>query len=73
MRDRTELRATALHLASFNGNDKLFDLLVEAGADIMTTTSSGVNSMHMASQGNQPYILDRLLYHYKAFDINVKD
>ena len=29
--------------------------------------------MHMASQGNQPYILDRLLYHYKAFDINVAD
>ena len=29
--------------------------------------------MHMAAQGNQPLIIDRLLNHYEAYDINVAD
>ena len=52
MRDRTELRASALLLAAFNGDINLIDFLVESGADIQVTTSQGVNALHMAAQGN---------------------
>ncbi len=52
LNDRTELHAVAIHLASFNGNLELMNLLIENGASLDVTTSTGVNSLHMAAQGN---------------------
>jgi ankyrin repeat protein len=52
MRDRTELRAAAIHLASFNGNVKLMKYLVENEADLSSGTSFGVSALHMAAQGD---------------------
>ena len=73
LRDRTELRATALHLAAFNGDVNMISFLVENGADLRVTTTAGVNSLHMAAQGNQPISLNMLLYHYECFDVNQAD
>ena len=52
MNDRSELRATAYLLASFNGDLALMRLLEENGADVEVATPSGVNALHMAAQGN---------------------
>jgi ankyrin repeat protein len=52
MRDRTELRAIAIHMAAFNGDVALIKYLVANGADIKLTTTQGVNALHMAAQGN---------------------
>ena len=49
MNDRTDLRASALLLASFNGDIELIKLLVENGADLKVATPSGVNALHMAA------------------------
>ena len=73
MRDRTELRASALHLAAFQGEIKMIRLLAEHGADMAVTTASGVNALHMASQGNSALGLNMLLYDYGGFDLNQTD
>ena len=52
MNDQTELHATALHLASFNGNLELMNILIDNGADLEIPTATGVNALHMAAQGN---------------------
>ena len=62
LRDRTDLRSAAIHLAAFNGNIPLIKLLLENGADLKVATPSGVNALHMAAQGNQPSSLNHLLY-----------
>ena len=49
MNDRTDLRASALLLASFNGDIELIKLLVDNGADLRVATPSGVNALHMAA------------------------
>ena len=49
MRDRTELRASALHLAAFSGDINTIRLLAESDADMTVTTASGVSALHMAS------------------------
>ena len=52
MRDRTELRAAAIHLASFNGNVKLVEYFLKNQADLSVSTSFGVSALHMAAQGD---------------------
>ena len=73
MNDRTELRATALHLAAFSGDTKLIELLVENGADLFVTTALGVTALHMAAQGNNPISLHMLLYSFEGFSVNQTD
>ena len=73
MYDRTELRATALHMAAFNGDLELIQLFHENGANMLVRTSSGVTALHMAAQGNQAGSLNALLYHYDGFDVNQTD
>lgn len=52
MRDRTELRASAIHLASFNGNILLLKYLLKHEADLTVCTAFGVSVLHMAAQGD---------------------
>ena len=62
----------ALLYSAFRGNLEIFNKLMENGADILTTNSSGLNALHLASQGNYPNIIIFLIEKYK-FDINSKD
>ena len=73
MNDRSELRATAYLLASFNGDLALMRLLEENGADVEVATPSGVNALHMAAQGNQPSSMNHLLANFDVFDLNCRD
>jgi hypothetical protein len=43
----------ALHYASFRGNIKIMEKLIELGSDINVTNKNGLNIMHIAAQGNQ--------------------
>ena len=52
MQDRTDLQATAAHLAAFSGNVELLELLWNYDANFMVVTTSGVSPLHMAAQGN---------------------
>ncbi len=45
---------TALHYASFRGNVKLCEKLIENFADINLINNNGLNVIHMAAQGDQP-------------------
>lgn len=45
---------TALHYASFRGNIKLCEKLIENFADINLINNNGLNVIHMAAQGDQP-------------------
>ena len=62
----------ALLYSAFRGNLEIFKKLMENGADISITNSSGLNSLHLAAQGNYPNIIIFLLEKYKL-DINSKD
>ena len=62
----------ALLYSAFRGNLEIFNKLMENGADISTTNSSGLNALHLASQGNYPNIIIFLIEKY-GFDINSKD
>jgi len=73
MRDRTDLRAAALHLASFSGDTKMIRLLLENGADMTVTTASGVSPLHMAAQGNTAIGMNMLLYDIGGYDLNSAD
>jgi ankyrin repeat protein len=48
---------TALHYASFKGNVKLCEKLIELNADYNVTNDNGLNLIHMAAQGDQPETL----------------
>ena len=62
----------ALLYSAFRGNLEIFTKLVESGADISITNSSGLNSLHLASQGNYPNIIVYLVEKYGIY-INSKD
>ena len=62
----------ALLYSAFRGNSEIFNKLMEDGADISTTNSSGLNALHLTSQGNFPNIIIFLIEKY-GFDINSKD
>ena len=62
----------ALLYAAFRGNLEIFNYLMESGADISITNSSGLNALHLASQGNFPNIIVFLIEKY-GMDINCKD
>ena len=62
----------ALLYSAFRGNLEIFNKLMENGADISTTNSSGLNALHLAAQGNFPNIIIFLIEKYE-FDINSRD
>ena len=62
----------ALLYSAFRGNLEIFNKLMENGADISITNSSGLNALHLAAQGNFPNIIIFLIEKY-GFDINSKD
>lgn len=62
----------ALLYSAFRGNLQIFNKLMENGADISSTNSSGLNVLHLAAQGNFPNIIIFLVEKY-GFDINSKD
>ena len=63
----------ALLYSAFRGNLQIFIKLMDNGADInSTTSSSGLNVLHLASQGNYPNIIVYLIEKYKM-DINFQD
>ena len=62
----------ALLYSAFRGNLEIFNKLMENGADISITNSSGLNVLHLAAQGNYPNIIIFAIEKYK-FDINSKD
>ena len=43
---------TALHYASFVGNSKLIDLLINHGADIFCLTQNRMSMLHLAAIGD---------------------
>lgn len=47
----------ALHYASFRGNIRIVEKLIENGADITLKNNNGLTVMHMAAQGERPNIL----------------
>ena len=51
----------------------MIKFLFENGADFKCKTTTGVNTLHMAAQGNQPKVINALLYEYECFDINCVD
>jgi len=57
---------TALHYASFIGNIKIIQLLLDNNAEIDIKTKRGLNIMHYSAQGNRP---NSLMYFY----IKLKD
>ena len=62
----------ALLYSAFRGNLEIFNKLMENGADISASNSSGLNALHLAAQGNFPNIIIFLIQKYN-FDINSKD
>lgn len=50
---KTTDNKTPLHYASFRGNIEIIKLLISNYADASAKTSSGLNMMHFACQGNQ--------------------
>ena len=62
----------ALLYSAFRGNLEIFNKLMEIGADISLTNSSGLNVLHLASQGNYPNIIVFLIEKYFV-DINSRD
>ena len=63
----------ALLYSAFRGNLQVFMKLMENGADVnSTTSSSGLNALHLASQGNYPNIIIYLIDKY-GININSQD
>lgn len=56
---------TALHYASFRGNIKLIEKLIEIGGDYKAVNNNGLNVIHMAAQGDQPSSLVLFKEKYK--------
>ncbi len=56
---------TALHYASYRGNVKLCENLIENFADINLFNDNGLNVIHMAAQGDQPATLVLFKEKYK--------
>ncbi|KAL4461578.1 hypothetical protein ABPG74_016202 [Tetrahymena malaccensis] len=54
LNSKTEGGFTALHFASYRGDLKIINFLINNGADIHAKNSKGLNSIHIAAQGDQP-------------------
>ena len=52
--EQNDQGVTAIHYASFRGNVKIINLLIENGADIYISTKRDLNVIHYACQGNRP-------------------
>ncbi|XP_006819141.1 tyrosine-protein kinase HTK16-like [Saccoglossus kowalevskii] len=52
---------TALHIASYNGCDDIVDLLLDAGANVNSKSSSFITALHCACAGNRPSTCKMLL------------
>ena len=63
---------TALHYASFRGNIKIINILIQNGADISLVGIKGSSVMHLAAKGNQPSSLVLFKEKYKQ-SINILD
>jgi ankyrin repeat protein len=57
-----------LHYASFRGNLKIIEKVIECGGDISIKNNNGLNVMHMASQGDQPNVL---IFFKEKFDMKI--
>ncbi|XP_048251668.1 uncharacterized protein LOC124112881 isoform X2 [Haliotis rufescens] len=55
--------------AAFCGKKNIFEILVSAGADLTLTSDDNDNALHLACQGGNRFIVDRLL---PLFDINCR-
>ena len=68
---RSEEGFYPMHFASFHGNVKLIKLLHKNGADIRVRNKQGINMLHVAAQGDQPYSLT--YFREKGLGINSTD
>lgn len=59
----------ALSIAAFGGHVEAMQQLLNAGADIMATGSSGNNCLHDAAYRNQPHAVSLILAHPKASEL----
>ena len=59
--EKTNEGLTALHYASYKGNIKLLQLLIQSGASVEAVTNLGKNIIHMAAEGNQPSMMIYLI------------
>lgn len=70
---------TALHYASFTGNIKIIQLLIDKGAILDIKTRKGLNIIHYCAQGNKPnslmyfYIRLKDNYNFKFINELIKD
>ena len=70
---------TALHYASFTGNIKIIQLLIDNGAILDIKTKKGLNIIHYCAQGNKPnslmyfYIRLKDNYNFKFINELIKD
>ncbi|XP_026189784.1 ankyrin repeat domain-containing protein 65 [Cyclospora cayetanensis] len=54
-------RRTALHLAAFDGNDRMVRLLLRGGAQLKAPACDGMTALHFASQKGHKDVLETLL------------
>ena len=50
-----ELGFTPLHYASYHGNPRMIEILIDAGADMYAQNNQGINMLHVAAQGDSAY------------------
>jgi palmitoyltransferase len=60
-----------LHYAAFFGNFNIINLLLDNGANVFAVNSSGINMMHVAAQGDQPFSL--AFFYNRKLHINSQD
>ena len=58
-----------LHFASFHGNIQLIKLLMRNKANFRVVTNEGINMLHVAAQGDQPYSLT----YFKQKGLGIKE
>jgi len=68
----TEDDFTSLHFAGYYDNIALVRYLVECGADAFAITSQGVDTMHIAVQGDAVRVV-HYLHHDLKVDLDGKD
>ncbi|CDW90669.1 dhhc zinc finger domain containing protein [Stylonychia lemnae] len=62
---------TALHFASYHGNAKMIEMLVDAGANVYATNRQEINMLHVAAQGDSPYSI--AYFRKMGISINSRD
>jgi len=62
---------TSLHFASFRGNVKVAEELLQRGSDIQARNKFGIDMVHVAAQGDQPISL--YFFKLKGMDLRSKD